>query len=137
MTLNPSIGLSFKGQCETALRFYERCLGARITFMLTWGDSPMAKDSPEEWSGKIFHASFKLGDIVLTGGDVLPRQYEIPRGFSILLGCDDPADAERIFDALAENGKVQTPLQETFWALRSGAVIDQFGIPWAINCEKA
>ena len=136
MTLNPSIGLSFDGRCETAFKFYEQCLGGKITFMLTWGDSPMAKDAPKEWGGKILHASFKLGDFVLSGCDVPPGQYEPPRGFSVMLGCDDPANAERMFQALAENGKVQAPLQETFWAYRFGVLVDRFGIPWMINCEK-
>jgi uncharacterized glyoxalase superfamily protein PhnB len=45
-------------------------------------------------------------------------------------------EAERIFKALAENGTVQMPLQETFWALRFGVLADQFGVPWLINCEK-
>ncbi len=52
-------------------------------------------------------------------------------------GIDDPVDAERIFHALAENGTVQMPLQKTFWSIRFGALVDQFGIPWAINCEQA
>src|SRR5713226_3449276 len=50
-------------------------------------------------------------------------------GFQVLLGVDDPADAERIFHALAENGTVQMPVQETFWAVRFGVLIDQFGVP--------
>jgi len=50
---------------------------------------------------------------------------------------DDPVAAERIFLALAENGKIEMPLQETFWAGRFGALVDRFGIPWTINCERA
>jgi PhnB protein len=136
MTLNPSVNLSFDGRCEAAFRFYERCLGGKVTFMLTWGDSPMASDAPEEWRGKILHASFKLGHCVISGCDVQPHQYEKPGGFSLLLGMDDPAAAEQIFNALAENGVVTMPLQKTFWALRFGSIVDQFGVPWAINCEN-
>lgn len=112
-------------------------MDGKITFMLTWGDSPMAKDAPPEWAGKIMHASLTVGDVVLTGHDPLPHQYEAPRGFSILLAPSEPADADRLFHALAENGTVGMPLQETFWAARFGAVTDRFGIPWSINCEKA
>jgi PhnB protein len=43
---------------------------------------------------------------------------------------------QRIVHALGENGTVQLPLQETFWALRFGMLVDQFGIPWMINCGK-
>ena len=65
------------------------------------------------------------------------EQYEKPKGFSILLNIDDPVDAERIFNALAENGTVRMPIQKTFWAVRYGGLVDQFGIPWEINCEQA
>jgi PhnB protein len=129
-----SISLSFNGQCEAAFRFYERCLGGKITYLLTWGDSPMAKDAPPEWGAKILHASLSVGDMVFAGADSL--QYERPRGFAVLLGLNDAADAERIFNALAEDGSVTVPLQETFWALRYGWVTDRFGIPWTINCGE-
>ena len=48
----------------------------------------------------------------------------------------EPAEAERIFDALAEGGSIMMPLSETFWAVKFGAVTDRFGTPWMINCEK-
>jgi len=136
MNLNPRIGLSFHGQCEAAFQFYERCLNGRIAFMLRWGESPLAKDAPPEWSEKILHARLVIGDTALLSGDALPGSYDAPQGFSILLAVDDPVEAERLFRALAENGTVRMPLQETFWAHRFGVVVDQFGIPWDINCEK-
>jgi PhnB protein len=132
-----SPNLTFNGQCEAAFKFYERCLDGKITFMLTWGDSPMADQAPAEWRDRIFHASLKVGDDVLAGGDVLPGQYVQPKGFSIMLGIDDLADAERMFHALSENGTVQFAIQKTFWSQRFGALVDRFGTPWAINCEQA
>ncbi len=133
--VKPSISLSFDGQCEAAFRFYERCFGGKIRLLLAWRDSPMAKDAPPEWGEKILHASLSVGDIVLSGADTLA--YERPRGFNVLLGLSDPVEAERLFHALAEDGTVTVPLQETFWAARYGWVTDRFGIPWAINCGKA
>lgn len=132
--VKPSISLSFDGQCEAAFRFYERCLGGSITFLLTWGDSPMAKDAPPDWAAKVLHASLSLGGLVLAGAD--PLHYERPQGFTLLLGLTDSGDAERIFNALAEGGTVGVPLQETFWASRYGWVTDRFGIPWTINCGE-
>lgn len=62
--------------------------------------------------------------------------YLFFKGLSVLLGIDDPAEAERIFHALAENETVRIPLQKTFWAARFGMLVDQFGIPWMINCDQ-
>ena len=134
--VKPSIYLFFDGQCEAAFKFYERCFDGKVTSLLTWGDSPMAKDAPPEWAAKILHASLRVGDIVLAGGDVLPQRYERPRGFAVLLGLSDPVEAERIYKALAEEGTISVPLQETFWAIRYGGVTDRFGIPWTVNCGE-
>lgn len=136
MRLKPYISLSFDGRCEAAFEFYERCLGGSIRFKLTWGDSPLAKSAPAEWGAKILYARLALGDTAVLGSDALPNTYEQPRGFAVLLEAGDQADAERAFQALAENGTVGMPLQETFWAVRYGVLTDQFGIRWEIHCEK-
>src|SRR5436305_771216 len=112
MTVNPSISLSFDGRCEAAFKSYEQCLGGKINMLLTWAGSPMAKDAPPEWGGKILHASLAVGDMVFAGADTLPQSYQPPQGFAVLLGVSGLANAERIFNALAENGTVTVPLQE-------------------------
>ena len=128
--------LTFNGQCEAAFRLYEKCLGGKITFIQKYGDSPMAGKTPTSSHQLIMHVTLTLGDQVLQGADVLPDSYQKPQGISVTISNSSAADAERIFQALAENGKVQMPLQETFWALRFGVLTDQFGTPWIINCEK-
>ncbi len=137
MKLNPHISLSFNGRCEAAFRFYERCLGGRIINLFTWGNSPIANEAPAGWAEKIMHANLTIGETLISGSDVPPAHYEPPQGFEIMISPADPEDAERIFDALAENGTVKMPIQKTFWSLRFGVLVDQFGIPWSINCEKS
>jgi PhnB protein len=128
--------LSFNGQCEEAFKLYEKCLDGKIIFMQTYGDSPMGQQTPPELHKRVMHATLAVGDQVLQGSDA-PGGYEKPQGFTVAISLNDAAEAERIFSALAENGTVQMPLEATFWALRFGMVIDRFGIPWMINCEKA
>jgi len=137
MKLNVRISLSFNGDCEAAFRFYERHLNGALAFLLTWGNSPMAADAPPGWAAKVAHATLKIGDSEITGSDVPPDRYEQPKGFQVVLQMDDPGAAERVFNALAENGTIAMSLQETFWAIRFGVLVDRFGIPWSINCEKA
>ena len=134
MQLNPY--LSFDGRCEAAFKFYEKCLGAKMTFKMTFAESPMAAESPPGWENAIMHAHLSLGDRGIMGSDCPPGRYEKPQGFSISLSFVDPAEAERVYNAMSENGTVFMPLQETFWALRFGMFVDQFNIPWMINCEK-
>jgi PhnB protein len=135
MKLNPH--LTFNGQCQAAFQFYERCLGAKIQLMLAYGDSPMAEQVPLERRGNIVHATLTIGDDTLQGADVLPEQYEQPKGFYILLHIGDPIETERMFQALSENGTVQMPLQKTFWSVCFGVLVDQFGIPWELHCTQA
>jgi PhnB protein len=134
MQMNPY--LTFNGQCEAAFKFYEKCLGARITFMMPHEGTPVANQVPSDWRNKILHASLQVGDRQLQGADCPPDHYQKPAGFSVKLDPKDAAEAERVFSALAENGTVQMPLQETFWAVRFGMLVDQFGIPWMINCGQ-
>jgi PhnB protein len=58
------------------------------------------------------------------------------KGFSVNITVKDPAEADRIFAALSDSGTVKMAIQETFWAVRFGMLVDQFGTPWMINCEK-
>jgi PhnB protein len=134
MQLNPH--LSFNGNCQAAFEYYEKCLGGKITLMMAYGDSPMAAESAPDWRAKIIHASLTFGDQLLTGSDATPDLYRIPQGFSVLLSLDAAVEADRIFKDLAEQGTVQMAIQETFWALRFGMLIDQFGTPWMINCSR-
>lgn len=135
MQLNPY--LSFNGQCEAAFTYYAQVLGGTNVAMATYGDSPMADEVSSDWRNKIMHARLVVGDKVLMGSDNPPGHPSETKGFCVALGIDDPAEAERIFNALADNGQVQMPIQETFWAIRFGMLVDRFGIPWMVNCEKA
>jgi PhnB protein len=129
--------LTFNGQCEAAFKFYEQCLGGTIVTMLTHGESPIASQVPSEWRNKVLHASLTVDKQTLMGCDAPPEHYQKPQGFSVALHVKDPQEAERKFHALAEDGTVQMPIQETFWAVRFGMLVDRFGIPWMINCEQA
>jgi PhnB protein len=104
--------------------------------LFRYGGSPMAGEVPGDWSDKIMHGSVVLGDMTLMGADMAPAQYEEPKGFSLSVHLKSVPEAERIFAALANGGRVTMPLEKTFWAERFGTLVDRFGIPWSINCES-
>lgn len=138
MQINPY--LNFNGQCAEAFKVYEQVLGGKIESVMTFGEMPGTGDVPGDWPANwrdwVLHARLVVGDQVLMGSDGPPGQYEKPQGTYVSLQVDSPADAERIFQALAENGTVTMPLEETFWAARFGMLVDRFGTPWMINCER-
>src|SRR5919204_5366717 len=94
--------LNFNGECEAAFKFYEQCLGGRIVAMSTYGETPAAEHVSAEVQNRIIHARLVVGGAVLMGSDCPPEMYEQPGGISVALQVDDPAEAERIFHALAE-----------------------------------
>lgn len=137
MTPTPQIYLSFNGNCDEAFRFYVERLGATRGLMHPYANSPMAATVPSEWATKIMHGSITLGGITICGADVSPvGVFEEPRGFRILLEAEDPADVQRLYDALSENATIEMPLQETFWSASFGVLRDQFGIPWTLSCAR-
>ena len=137
MTPTPQIYLTFDGRCEAAFRFYEQRLGATMGLLNRYGNSPMEASVPDGWETKIMHGSITLGALTIAGADLQPGQYVPPAGFHIMFEPGDAAEAERLFAALAENARIEMPLQETFWTQRFGILTDQFGIPWTVNCAQA
>jgi PhnB protein len=133
MQLSPY--LHFHGQCEAAFQFYKKCLGGKIEAIVRYAGTPGEAHVRPEWRDKVMHARFVVGDTVLMGSDARSDHYETPKGFSVSIQVKESVEAERIFHALAENGKVHMPIQPTFWAARFGMLADQFGIPWMVNCE--
>ena len=134
MRLNPY--LTFDGECEAALKFYERVLGAQVTVKMTYGETPAAEHVPPETHKLIIHSTLTIGDQQLMAADAVPGTYAEPKGVYIAIHINGFGEARRTFDALAEGGKVEMGFEKTFWAAGFGQCVDRFGIPWMINCEQ-
>lgn len=134
MRLNPY--LSFAGNCAEAFALYAQSLGGNVVFTMRYGESPMAEQIPPGFRDKIMHTRMEVAGFTLMGSDAPPDRYTRPAGTMITVSVDAPAEADRVFAALAEGGQVSMPIQETFWARRFGMLTDRFGIPWMVNCEK-
>lgn len=122
--------LNFNGNCREAFEFYQSVLGGEL-YMMAFGDTPMAGDMPAHHD-KIAHACL-MGD----GWDLMasdaPDHFNPMQGMNASLHFENPADARKIFEALATGGTVTMPFEETFWSPGFGTLIDPFGTPWMIN----
>jgi PhnB protein len=126
--------LTFNGNCADAMRFYEKTLGAKIEYMMTHGESPMADQAPPDFRDKIMHCSLMIDDRRLMASDPMPGQpHNGMHGFTLSLAYPTVAEGERVFNALAEGGQVLMPLQDTFWVERWGSLVDRFGTPWMVS----
>lgn len=127
--------LMFKDQCAEAFDYYVEHLGGEIASMQDHADSPICDDVADDRQSKILHAAIKFGESTLMASDSPPAHYQKPQGFFVSLQVEDPAEAKRMFEALADGGEVRMPFEKSFWARGFGMVVDRFGIPWAVNCE--
>jgi PhnB protein len=119
------------------LSFTRNAASAKSTGCVPHAGSPAEEHVPAEWRDKILHARLLVGDQVLMASDAPPDHQTTPQGFSISLQVKTPAEAERLFEALSEGGTVKMPIQKTFWSEAFGMLVDQFNIPWMVNCIAA
>ena len=127
--------LFFEGRCEEAIEFYRNALRAEVTMLMRFKDSPEAPPpgaTPPGRDNKVMHASFRIGDTEVMASDGCCSGEAGFRGISLSLTVADEAQAERVFDALAQGGQVQMPLAKTFYSPRFGMVADRFGVSWMI-----
>jgi uncharacterized glyoxalase superfamily protein PhnB len=127
--------LCFDGQCREAMQLYHRVLGGDLQTMLTYGESPMAASIESRWHDRVVHATLVLGEIELTGVDMLPDTYQRPQGFFVTLSVAGIDRARKVFASLGEGGVIKLPFGKAFWSPGFGILTDRFGIPWEINTE--
>ena len=124
--------LFFEGRCEEAVEFYRKTLGAEITMLMRFKESPDPQMCQPGTLEKVMHMSFRIGDTTLLASDGRCSGQANFQGFSLTLSVADDAEAERLFSSLSAGGQVQMPLAKTFFSSRFGMVADRFGVPWMI-----
>jgi len=132
--------LMFEGRCEEAIEFYKRALGAEVTRLMRYKDSPESPPPgklPPGTDNKIMHASFRVGETTVMASDGRCQGKTNFQGFWLSLMVASPAEADQRFAAVAEGGQVQMPLNKTFFSPRFGMVTDRFGVNWMVICETA
>jgi PhnB protein len=126
--------VNFAGTCAEAFRFYEKHLGGHISMLMTHGQAPDQSRVSPDWKDAVLHARITIGDTELMGADIPSAQPM--RSAYLSLGVESDAEAERIFAALSDGGRVLMPMQETFFATRFAQLQDRFGINWMIIRER-
>jgi PhnB protein len=127
--------LNFDGRCEEAINFYKKALGAELTMLMRYSETPDAPPPGMVAPGsenKVCHAAFRIGESTVMASDGGCRGTPGFQGITLNLSVASEAEADRTFAALAEGGKVQMPLMKTFFSPRFGMVQDRFGVSWMI-----
>ena len=120
----------YNGRCEEAIDFYRAAVGAEVTMLMRFKDSP--EPTPHGVEEKVMHASLRIGDATLLVSDGRSSGQLSFQGFALSLTVADDAQAERLFAALGDGGQVQMPLTKTFFTSKFGMVADRFGVLWMV-----
>ena len=139
--------LNFQGTTEAAFRFYQSVFGGEFLTLMRYGDLPAEDgvDISEVDKQKIMHISLPINEFtILMASDVneqfcaqTNRPFSIGNNhyISINLDSSEQDKAHHLFDVLSQGGTIEMPLEKTFWGALYGALTDQFGTRWMVNCE--
>jgi PhnB protein len=135
-TLSVQPYLFFGGRCEEALEFYRGAIGAEISSIMRFSDSP--EPHPHLTPGnenKVMHSTFRVGQTNLMASDGMCDGKTNFDGFSLALTAPNDSEAERLFNAIGQGGKIVAPLMKTFWTSKFGMLEDRFGVGWMVSVE--
>lgn len=135
--------LNFSRSTEAAFTFYKSVFGTEFSSpIMRHRDVPPHPDQTplsEEDGNLVMHVALPiLGNHVLMGTDVPESMgFALTSGNDITINLepDTRAETDALFNALAVDGTVTTPLQEMFWGGYFGTLTDRFGMRWMFNCE--
>ena len=125
--------LSFEGRCEEAIEFYKKALGAKVEMLMRFKDAPEGGQKPSPGTeNKIMHSSLRIGDTAVMASDGMAQGNPEFKGFCLSLSVKTEAEADTLFGALGDGGKVEMPLGKTFFSPKFGMVQDKFGVGWMV-----
>ena len=124
--------LFFDGRADEALEFYKKTLGAKVDMLMRFKECPEPNACAPGSMEKVMHASVRIGDTTLMASDGRCEGKPAFQGFALSVMANSEADADRMFNALADGGQVQMPLEKTFFAPKFGMVADRFGVSWMV-----
>jgi PhnB protein len=133
--------LNFAGNTEEAFNFYRSVFGGDFASVVRFKDFPMeGVNIPEEDQNKIMHIGLPISeDTLLMGTDTLESLgQELVQGNNVYISAhpESKEEADRIFNALSEGGKVEMPIADQMWGDYYGSLKDKFGVLWMVNYSQ-
>ena len=129
--------LFFNGNCEEAVKFYERALGAKIEMLSRYKESPEPMPEgmvPKGWDDKVMHVSMRIGESTVMASD--SPDGGTFKGIQLSINTKSLSQAKEVFAALSEGGQVTMPLDKTFWSDGFGSLNARLGAPWMANVDR-
>ncbi|MEP6880936.1 MAG: VOC family protein [Dokdonella sp.] len=128
--------LFFDGRSDEAIAFYQKSIGAKVLMRMPFGDAPEGAEGCVDGSAppadKVMHATLQVGETQFMLSDGFCAGKPEFKGVSLSLTASDDAEAKRLFDGLADGGKITQALAPNFFASSFGMLDDRFGVSWMV-----
>jgi len=129
--------LNFNGNTEEAFNFYKSIFGGEFRTVMRFKDNPQCADMSDADKERIMHIALPIGNnTVLMATDSLEslgQKLTVGNNFYICLSPHSKEEADRLFNELSADGKVEMPIQDMFWGSYWGSLTDKFGVQWMID----
>lgn len=136
MTLTPYLNLS--GNAEEAMNFYKAIFGG-TTEIMRWSDMPPNPKMPldDDWKNNIMHCSLIINDkVTIYLSDSLMEKKPVNNTVFLHVVFDSEEELRKTFDALSAGGRVNMPVENTFWGSVYGDLVDKFGTGWGLEFQE-
>jgi PhnB protein len=134
--MEPTIYLTFKGNCREAMTLYAETLGGAVLGVFTNADAPSPEERMPGGDHLVMNMAIRLGNATVMASDAPEEWYSKPQGFSVSLTPASAEEFDRIYGILAKDAeRIMMAPGETFWADRFAMFTDRFGTPWMLNLE--
>jgi PhnB protein len=135
--LNINAYLHFMGRTEEAMNFYKSILGGEFTIFGRFRDVPGAENMGPEDQKKIMHISLttKNGSVIMATDSLesMGQQVNFGNNVHLCIQAESETEVDKLFTALSTGGKVEMPVNKTFWGAYFGMCQDKYGVQWMIN----
>ena len=132
--------LNFNGNTEEAFNFYKSVFGGEFRSLVRFKDTPEADKMAEGDRDKIMHIALPIGNgNILMATDALEsmgQKLTTGNNFYISIHTESREEADKIYKALSDGGKIEMPIGDTFWGDYFGMFADKFGIQWMVNFSQ-
>jgi len=128
---------NFMGNTEEAMNFYKSVFGGEFTIFSRFKDLPGGENMTAHEKEKIMHISLttKSGTIIMATDflESMGQTFVPGNNVNLCIQTESEEEVDKLFKELSKSGKVDMPVNKTFWGAYFGMCKDKFGVNWMIN----
>lgn len=128
------------GQCEEAIKLYQKAFNAKIDFILRYTEADKRDfDSPltDEQKNYVYHSEIHIGQQRLMFSDIVEFDHLIKStSLFLTVTLDSAEEVKKAYEIMKDGCTIIYPLQSTTYSSCFVSLVDKFGFRWGIMTEQ-